>query len=110
VRPGRPIRFKRCSLDPPYDHSSYIPGVSPRLKIYHAALDDIDTPAVDIAFLRSIYETERQDDFDRANPVAYATYTGSPYQEHEDQDEEQDRFTFLMSLQCSNNATNTSHM
>jgi hypothetical protein len=51
------------------------------LKIDHAALDDLDTPAVDIAFLSSFYETERQDDFDRANPVAYAAYTGSPYQE-----------------------------
>ena len=47
------------------------------LQIYRAALDDLDTPAEDIAFLRSIYETERQDDFDRANHTAY---TGVPYQ------------------------------
>jgi hypothetical protein len=56
------------------------------LNIYHAAVDDFDTPAVDIAFPRSIYETERQDDFDRANPVAYAAYTGSPYQDDEELD------------------------
>ena len=49
------------------------------LKIYHAALDDLDTPADDIAFLRGVYETERQADFDRANPVAYAARTGAPY-------------------------------
>jgi len=30
------------------------------LRIYNAAVDDFDTPAADIAFLRSIYETERQ--------------------------------------------------
>jgi hypothetical protein len=35
------------------------------LKLYHATLDDIDTPANALAFLRSIYETERQPEFDR---------------------------------------------
>ena len=58
------------------------------IQIYHAALDDLDTPAEDFAFLRSIYETERQDDFDRANPVAYAAYTGVPYQAAADDDED----------------------
>ena len=52
-----------------------------------------------------IYETDRQTNFDRANPVAYAarvlpigtltTRTDSH---------------FLIFSQCSNNATNTSHM
>ncbi len=57
------------------------------LKIYHAALDDLDTPAEDITFLRGVYETERQTDFDRANPVAYAARTGTP---HHDADEDED--------------------
>ena len=56
------------------------------LKIYHAALDDLDTPAADIAFLRGVYETERQTDFDRANPVAYAARTGTPYRDLSDED------------------------
>ena len=56
------------------------------LKIYHAALDDLDTPATDIAFLRGVYETERQADFDRANPVAYAARTGTPYRDLDDED------------------------
>ncbi len=56
------------------------------LKIYHAALDDLDTPANDIAFLRGVYETERQTDFDRANPVAYAARTGTPYRDLDDED------------------------
>ena len=34
------------------------------------------TPAADIAFLRSMYETERQADFDCA---AYAAFTGAAY-------------------------------
>jgi hypothetical protein len=38
------------------------------LQVYHAAVDDLETSAADIAFLRSIFETERQADFDRANP------------------------------------------
>jgi len=42
------------------------------LRIYNAAVDDLETSAEDIAFLRSIFETERQADFDRANPVAFA--------------------------------------
>ena len=54
------------------------------LKIYNAALDDLETPATDIAFLRSIYETERQADFDRANPVAFAAYTGTAYHDFSD--------------------------
>ena len=45
-----------------------------------------DTPAADIAFLRSIYETERQADFDRANPAAYAAFTGAAYIDFSDQD------------------------
>jgi len=56
------------------------------LKIYHAALDDLDTPATDIAFLRGVFETERQADFDRANPVAYAARTGAPYHDFDDED------------------------
>jgi hypothetical protein len=56
------------------------------LKIYHAALDDLDTPADDIAFLRGVYETDRQTDFDRANPVAYAARTGTPYRDLDDED------------------------
>jgi hypothetical protein len=56
------------------------------LKIYHAALDDLDTPAADIAFLRGVHETERQTDFDRANPVAYAARTGTPYRDLSDED------------------------
>jgi len=56
------------------------------LLIYHAALDDLDTPAVDIAFLRGVFETERQADVDRANPVAYAAVTGTPYHDFSDED------------------------
>ena len=49
------------------------------LRIYNAAVDDLETSATDIAFLRSVYETERQADFDRADfdgatPAAYATF------------------------------------
>jgi len=49
------------------------------LRIYNAAVDDLKTSATDIAFLRSVYETERQADFDRADfdgatPAAYATF------------------------------------
>jgi len=44
------------------------------LRIYNAAVDDFDTPAADIVFLRSIYEFERQADFDRVNPAAGAAY------------------------------------
>jgi hypothetical protein len=51
-----------------------------------AALDDLDTPADDIEFLRGVYETERQADFDRANPVAYAARTGTPYHDLDDED------------------------
>jgi hypothetical protein len=36
------------------------------LRIYNTAVDDLETSAEDIAFLRSIFETERQADFDRA--------------------------------------------
>jgi hypothetical protein len=54
------------------------------LKICNAAVDDFDTPAADIAFLRSIYETERQADFDRANPAAYAAFTGTTYHDFSD--------------------------
>ncbi len=62
------------------------------LKIYNAALDDLETPATDIAFLRSIYEshnnneTESQADFDRANPVAYAAYMGTAHDDFSDTD------------------------
>jgi len=56
------------------------------LKIYHAALDDLDTPVVDIAFLRGVYETDRQADFDHANPVAYTARTGAPYHDFSDED------------------------
>jgi len=56
------------------------------LRIYNADVDDFDTPAVDIAFLRPIYETERQADVDRANPVAYAAFTGAAYIDFSDQD------------------------
>ena len=43
---------------------------------------------VDIAFLRSVYETERQADFDRANPAAYAAFTfaGAAYIDFSDRD------------------------
>ena len=54
------------------------------LRIYHAAIHDLTTPAEDIAFLRGVYETERQADFDRANPVAYAARTGTPYHDFSD--------------------------
>ena len=42
------------------------------LKIYHAALEGYRHSCCRHCVLRSIYETERQDDFDRADPVAYA--------------------------------------
>jgi len=43
---------------------------------------------VDIAFLRSVYETERQADFDRVSPAAYAAFTfaGAAYIDFSDQD------------------------
>ena len=56
------------------------------LLIYHAALDDLDTPAVDIKFLRGVFEAERQADVDRADPVAYAAATGTPYHDFSDED------------------------
>jgi hypothetical protein len=56
------------------------------LRIYNADVDDFDTPAADIAFLRSIYETKRQADFDRANPSVYAAFTGAAYIDFSDQD------------------------
>ena len=56
------------------------------LLIYHAALDDLETPAADIAFLRVVYEAERQADVDRADPVAYAAATGTPYHDFSDED------------------------
>jgi hypothetical protein len=56
------------------------------LRIYHAAIHDLTTPAEDIAFLRRVYETERQADFDRANPVAYAARTGTPYHDFSEED------------------------
>ncbi len=56
------------------------------LKIYHTALDYLDTPATDIVFLREVFETERQAYFDRANPVAYAARTGAPYHDFDDED------------------------
>ena len=56
------------------------------LRIYNAAVDDLETSATDIAFLRSVYETERQADFDRANPAAYAAFTGAAYIDFSDQD------------------------
>jgi hypothetical protein len=56
------------------------------LRIYNAAIDDFDTPTAAIAFLRSIYETERQADFDCANPSAYAAFTGAAYIDFSDQD------------------------
>jgi hypothetical protein len=56
------------------------------LQVYHAAVDDLETSAADIAFLRSIFETERQADFDRANPAAYAAFTGAAYIDFSDQD------------------------
>ena len=56
------------------------------LRIYNAAVDDLETSAEDIAFLRSIFETERQADFDRANPVAFAAFTGAAYIDFADQD------------------------
>jgi hypothetical protein len=59
------------------------------LLIYHAALDDLDTPAADIAFLRQVFEAERQADVDRANPVAYAAYAAAtgvaPYHDSSDE-------------------------
>ena len=62
------------------------------LRIYNAAVDDLETSATDIAFLRSVYETERQADFDRAdfdhaNPAAYATFkfTGAASMDYSDQ-------------------------
>ena len=54
--------------------------------VYQAALDDLETPAEDIKFIRSIFETERQADFDRANPDAYAAFTGTAYMDYSDQD------------------------
>ena len=54
------------------------------LQVYHAAVDDLETSAADIAFLRSIFETERQADF--ANPAAYAAFTGATYIDFSDQD------------------------
>ena len=62
------------------------------------------TPAADIAFLRSIYETERQADFDCA---AYAAFTGAAYIDFSDQDWST---YFKCFSQCSNNATNTYHL
>jgi len=58
------------------------------LRIYNAAVDDLETSAADIAFLRSVYETERQADFERANPAAYAAFqsTGAAYIDFSDQD------------------------
>ena len=56
------------------------------LRIYNAAVDDLETSAEDIAFLRSIFETERQADFDRANPVAFAAFTGAACINFSDQD------------------------
>jgi hypothetical protein len=56
------------------------------LLIYHAALDDLDTPAVDIAFLHGVFEADRQADVDRANLVAYAAVTGTPYHDFSDED------------------------
>ena len=56
------------------------------LRIYNAAVDDLETSAEDIAFLRSIFETERQADFDRANPDAYAAFTGAAYMDYSDTD------------------------
>jgi len=58
------------------------------LRIYNAAVDDLETSAADIAFLRSVYETERQADFDRANPAAYAasTFAGAAYIDFSDRD------------------------
>ena len=56
------------------------------LRIYHAAIHDLTTPAQDIAFLRGVLETERQADFDRADPVAYAARTGTPYHDFSDED------------------------
>jgi hypothetical protein len=58
------------------------------LRIYNAAVDDLETSAADIAFLRSVYETERQADFDRVSPAAYAAFTfaGAAYIDFSDQD------------------------
>ncbi len=56
------------------------------LGVYKAALDDLETPDEDIKFLRSIFETERQADFDRANPDAYAAFTGDAYMDYSDTD------------------------
>jgi len=56
------------------------------LGVYKAALDDLGTPAADIAFLRSIFEAERQANFDRTNPAAYAAFTGADYMDYSDQD------------------------
>ena len=56
------------------------------IQVYHAAVDDLETSAADITFLRSIFETERQADFDRANPAAYAAFTGAAYIDFSDQD------------------------
>ena len=36
--------------------------------------------------LTGVFETERQADFDRANPVAYAARTGAPYHDFDDED------------------------
>ena len=43
------------------------------LRIYHAAIHDLTTP-------------ERQADFDRTNPVAYAARTGTPCHDFSDED------------------------
>ncbi len=46
----------------------------------------LDTPAVDIVFLRGVFEADRQADVDRADPVAYAAATGTPYHDFSDED------------------------
>ena len=33
-----------------------------------------------------IYETDRQTNFDRANPVSYVAHTGTPYRDLDDED------------------------
>ena len=86
----------RCALKTPPSGGSYsvelvqLPPTSSdsrhALGVYKAALDDLETPAEDIKFLRSIFETERQADFDRANPDAYAAFTGDAYMDYSDTD------------------------
>jgi hypothetical protein len=80
--PQTPLSWPMSVLLPRLQHLLSLVPLSRSI----TALDDLDTPAADIAFLRGVYETERQTDFDRANPVAYAARTGTPYRDLDDED------------------------